>query len=113
MRRIAILALVLTGLSAPADAGWRQRRVNVGRPGGPVLTNVPRWAAERLRQNPGPIVANGAGRRPWISALNNMDTPAARMANYYENGGGAGTTPGYTNGPHYFVPYATWNYPIP
>jgi hypothetical protein len=117
--RSILAALLVVGAVTPAaDAGWlfgrRQERATVGRPGGPVMTNVPRWAAEKLaKAPPGSYTVPANSRRPWASALNQIDTPANRMARYRELGGAAGPMPGYTNEPFHFAGPATMNYPIP
>jgi hypothetical protein len=110
------LALIILCASTPAAraGGWRHRRVTVGGVFGPAMTGVPAWAAEAMRASPGPLRVPPGGRRPWAYALSHVNTPAARMALYYQTGGGAGPTAGYTNGPpSYFVPYTTRGYPYP
>lgn len=112
--RLALAAAIVAGMMVSgSEGGWRQRRVTVGRPGGLAMTNVPAWAAERMSRTPGPVLVPRNSRRPWVSALANADTPAARMARYYELGGGAGPVPGYTNEPFNYVPYSTFDYPNP
>jgi hypothetical protein len=111
--RQTILALMVLGLMPTAGlaGGWRHGRVVVGGANGPAMTGVPVWAAERMRNLPGPFYVPQAGRRPWAYALSQGDnTPSARMARAAQLGGGVGPTPGASNGPSfgYMMPYAGW-----
>jgi hypothetical protein len=111
-RPLLLLLLLAAPLTAQAG-GWHQPRVTIGSPSGTQVRGVPLWAARRLATVDGPIYVNPNSRRPWLSAVTRMNTPSQRMANYYQNGGGVGTYPDSNNGPTYFTPYSTFNYPIP
>ncbi|MFO0958164.1 MAG: hypothetical protein U0800_12175 [Isosphaeraceae bacterium] len=56
--------------------------------------------------------------RPPPSAVSGVETPASRMARYYELGGGVGPMPGESNGPSagYILPGASdipgWSVPL-
>jgi hypothetical protein len=107
------MILVFLAPTAASAGGWRHGRVVVGGALGPAMTGVPVWAAERMRSLPGPFYVPQSGRRPWAYALSQGDnTPSARMARYYQLGGGVGPMPGMSNGPSpgYIISNGGWGY---
>ena len=82
----------------------------VGGQNGPAMTNVPHWAAERMRKTTGPLMVPQTGRRPWAYALSHVNTQSAHMARYYQLGGGVGPVPDASNGfSGPFGPFSTWS----
>jgi hypothetical protein len=107
MKRIGMALALLLLVSATVDAGWPFKKhkpaeeVPGGHPEQLVTPNgvvVPAWASRRIQESPVPLYGKSWGRRPWALPLSTQGTPSAVYARIYQNGFGAGPTPGYTNG---------------
>jgi hypothetical protein len=108
MQRIGMALSLLMLVSTDVDAGWLFKKqkpaeeVPGGQPTQLVTPNgvvVPPWASRRIQESPVPLFGKTWGRRPWALPLSTQGTPSAVYARAYQNGFGAGPTPGFTNGP--------------
>ena len=51
------------------------------------------------------LTPRAEGRRPWAYSLAQSNTPSAKMARYFQLGGGVGPVPGVSNEPGWYPDY--------
>ena len=104
MKRLIVALAFLTLAASSGFAGWPHHEKRESQV-------PPRWALPGLA-SPAALTPPSYGRRPWAYALAQSNTPSAKMARFFQLGGGVGPTPGVSNEPGWypgFYPGVPWS----